>query len=139
GNIQGFARKRQVAINPLAQLPFKTLFHELGHVILHTDEGDFADDETTPRSLCEVEAESVALLCCESLGLEGADYARGYIQHWLSRSSGSNGEAIPEKSAQKISPPPNQIIRPGPPEIHPVRNYHPLKTDRAGPSAIPLS
>jgi hypothetical protein len=74
GNIQGFARKRQVAINPLAQLPFKTLFHELGHVILHTDEGHFADDETTPRSLCEVEAESVALLCCESLGLEGADY-----------------------------------------------------------------
>jgi hypothetical protein len=32
GNIQGFARKRQVAINPLAQLPFKTLFHELDFV-----------------------------------------------------------------------------------------------------------
>ena len=32
GNVQGFARKRQVAVNPLAQLPFKTLFHELGHL-----------------------------------------------------------------------------------------------------------
>jgi len=32
GNVQGFARKRQVAINPLAQLPFKTLLHELGHL-----------------------------------------------------------------------------------------------------------
>lgn len=32
GNVQGFARKRQVAINPLAQLPYKTLFHELGHL-----------------------------------------------------------------------------------------------------------
>ena len=120
GNIQGFARKRQVAINPLAQLPFKTFFHELGHVILHTDEGDFADDETTPRSLCEVEAESVALLCCESLGLEGADYARGYIQHWLSRGSASNTEAIPEKSAQKIFRAADQIIRAGRSEIDPV-------------------
>ena len=34
GNVQGFARQRQVAINPLAQLPYKTLFHELAHVIL---------------------------------------------------------------------------------------------------------
>jgi len=32
GNVQGFARKRQVAINPVAQLPYKTLFHELGHL-----------------------------------------------------------------------------------------------------------
>ena len=30
GNVQGFARSRQIAINPLAQLPSKTLFHELG-------------------------------------------------------------------------------------------------------------
>ena len=32
----------------------------------------------------------MALLCCESLGLEGAEYARGYIQNWLLRGSGSN-------------------------------------------------
>jgi hypothetical protein len=55
----------------------------------------------------------VALLCCESLGLEGADYARGYIQHWLSRGSASNAEAIPEKSAQKIFRAADQIIRAG--------------------------
>jgi antirestriction protein ArdC len=121
GNVQGFARKRQVAINPLAQLPYKTLFHELGHIILgHTAEADFADDETTPRSLCEVEAEAVALLCCESLGLEGADYCRGYIQNWISRGSGSNAEAIPEKSVQKIFRAADQIIRAGRSENHPV-------------------
>lgn len=40
GNCQGFARHNQVAINPLAQLPHKTLFHEMAHVILHTSEGD---------------------------------------------------------------------------------------------------
>jgi hypothetical protein len=95
GNIQGFAKQRQIAINPLAQLPFKTRFHELGHVILgHSTEIDFADSETTPRSLREVEAESVALLCCESLGLEGAEYCRGYVQNWLSRGSGSDSETI---------------------------------------------
>ena len=60
------------------------------------------------------------LLCCESVGLEGADYARGYIQHWLSRGSASNAEAIPEKSAQKIFRAADQIIRAGRTEIHPV-------------------
>lgn len=116
GNCQGFARKRQIAINPIAQLPFKTLFHEAAHVILgHTAEGDFADTETTPRSLREVEAEAVALLCCESLGLEGADYCRGYIQNWLYQGGGFNADAIPEKSAQKILRAADQIRRAGRP------------------------
>lgn len=114
GNCQGFARQRQIAINPVAQLPYKTLFHELAHVILgHTTEADFADTETTPRNLREVEAEAVALLCCESLGLEGADYCRGYIQNWLYQGVGFNADAIPEKSAQKIFRSADQIIRAG--------------------------
>jgi hypothetical protein len=114
GNCQGFARKRQIAINPVAQLPFKTLFHETAHVILgHTAEGDFADTETTPRSLREVEAEAVALLCCESLGLEGAEYCRGYIQNWLCQGIEHHDDAIPEKNAQKILHAADQILRAG--------------------------
>jgi len=121
GDIQGFAKQRQIAINPLAQLPFKTLLHELGHVILgHSTETDFANGETTPRSLREVEAESVALLCCESLGLDGAEFCRGYIQNWVRRGGGLNAEAIPEKSAQKIFRAADQIIRAGRAEIDPV-------------------
>jgi Zn-dependent peptidase ImmA (M78 family) len=78
GNCQGYAKKRQIAINPVAQLPHKTLFHETAHVILgHTSEADFTDTERTPKNLREVEAEAVALLCCEALNLEGADYCRG--------------------------------------------------------------
>ena len=88
----------------------------LGHAI----KAEFADDETTPRSLREVEAESVALLCCESLGLEGAAFCRGYIQDWINRGSGLNPEAIPEKSAQKIFRAADQIIRAGRAEIDPV-------------------
>jgi hypothetical protein len=114
GNCQGFARKRQIAINPVAQLPYKTLFHEAAHVTLgHTLEADFADAEMTPRNLREVEAEAVALLCCESLGLEGADYCRGYIQNWLYRGTGFEADAIPEKSAQKILHCADQILRSG--------------------------
>jgi len=84
GNTQGYATARKVAINPLAVMPHKTLFHELAHVVLgHTAEGNLNDgSERTPRSLREVEAESVALLCCESLGLPGAEFSRGYIQSW---------------------------------------------------------
>jgi hypothetical protein len=108
GNCQGFAQKRQIAINPVAQLPHKTFFHEVAHVMLgHTEESDFADNEQTPRNLREVEAESVALLCCESLQLEGAVYCRGYIQGWL------RGDVIPEKSAQKILRTADQILRAG--------------------------
>lgn len=111
GNCQGYARKRQIAINPVAQLPIKTMFHETAHVLLgHTTEADFNDSELTPRSLREVEAEAVSLLCCEALGLEGAEFCRGYIQHWL----GQEGESsIPEKSAQKILKVADQILRAG--------------------------
>jgi hypothetical protein len=124
GNCQGFARKRQIAINPVAQLPYKTLFHELAHVILgHTTEADFADTETTPRNLREVEAEAVALLCCESLALEGADYCRGYIQNWLYQGVGFNADAIPEKSAQKIFRAADQIIRAGRPTRERATEY----------------
>jgi hypothetical protein len=111
GNCQGYARKRQIAINPIAQLPHKTFFHESGHVLLgHTAEADFNDDEHTPRSLREVEGEAVALLCCEALKLEGPEYRRGYIQHWIGRGGNS---AIPERSAQKIFKTADQILKAG--------------------------
>src|SRR5881394_2642132 len=39
GNCQGYERKREIAINPVAQLPNKTLLHETAHVVLgHTSE-----------------------------------------------------------------------------------------------------
>ncbi|MFY9620283.1 MAG: ArdC family protein [Pyrinomonadaceae bacterium] len=114
GNCQGFARKRSIAINPVAQLPHKTLFHEMAHVTIgHTLESDFADTEKTPRNLREVEAEAVALLCCEALSLEGADYCRGYLQNWLYQGVGYDANAIPEKTAQKIFRAADRIIRAG--------------------------
>ena len=65
------------------------------------------DSETLPRSLKEVEAESVALLCLESLGMDGAEYCRGYIQNWLA------GATIPERSAQRIFVAADRILKAG--------------------------
>jgi hypothetical protein len=111
GNCQGYASKRSIAINPVAQLPHKTLFHEIAHVILgHTSEAEFSDTDRTPKSLREVEAEAVALLCCEALNLEGSEFCRGYIQEWLRQ--GGEG-VIPEKSAQKILRAADQVLKAG--------------------------
>jgi hypothetical protein len=109
GNCQGYAHSRSVAVSPLAPLPHKTLFHEVAHIVLgHTKERGWMDDhDRTPVNLREVEAESVALICCESLGLEGAVQCRGYIQHWLGKDS------IPDRSAQRIFKAADTILRGG--------------------------
>ena len=107
GNCQGYAKGQQIAVNPVAQMPAKTTFHELAHIELgHTTEA-VHDSESLPRNLKEVEAESVALLCLESLGMDGAEYCRGYIQNWLS------GAEIPERSAQRIFSAADKILKAG--------------------------
>ena len=53
----------------------KTLAHELGHALLH---GDCVID----RALAELEAESVAFIVCEAVGIDAGDYSFGYITTW---------------------------------------------------------
>lgn len=113
GNCQGYARQRTIAVSPLAELPHKTRFHELAHVVLgHTSEAEagLTDSEMTPRSLREVEAEAVALVCLEALGLPGAEHCRGYIQVWNQR---RGAEPIPERSAQRIFKAADHILKAG--------------------------
>ena len=109
GNIQGFARHREIAVSPLAALPNKTAFHEIAHVVLgHTTSEKLVDGEHTPRHLREVEAESVALICCETLGLDGAEFCRGYIQHWL-----KTEKEIPNHNAARIFAAATSILKAG--------------------------
>ena len=112
GNAQGYALDRQVAVSPIAGLPHKTLFHELGHVVLgHCEElHRMDDDEHTPFSLREVEAECVALICCQSLNLTGSESCRGYIQHWL------GGKTFPDRCAQRILKAADLILKAGQPQ-----------------------
>jgi hypothetical protein len=111
GNIQGFARAREIAVSPLAALPHKTTFHELAHIVLgHTATEKLVDSEQTPVHIREVEAESVALICCEALGLDGAEFCRGYIQHWL-----KTEKEIPNHSASRIFAAATSILKAGVP------------------------
>lgn len=109
GNCQGYATPaRTIAVSPIAALPWKTTFHELAHLLLgHIEQDPLSDFEVPAKSIREVEAESVALLCCDALGLEGANCCRGYIQSWLA------GEGISEGSAQKIMKVASAILKAG--------------------------
>jgi antirestriction protein ArdC len=110
GNVQGYAKQRTVAINPLAEQPESTLFHELAHIVLgHTTEGSVNSDsaDRTPRDVRELEAEATAMICCEAVGLPGAAESRGYIQTWF------KGNQVPEKSAQRIFHGADAILKAG--------------------------
>lgn len=86
GNVQGFSREREVAINPVAVNPAKTLMHELGHVVLGHTVATSLGEYATHRGLMEFGAEATAYLTMnelEQLNEESASASRGYIQHWL--------------------------------------------------------
>jgi hypothetical protein len=112
GNCQGYASGRTFAVSPVAYLPHRTCLHEIAHIVLgHTQElqGLTDGDEQTPRDVREVEAEAVSLICCQSLGLPGEAFSRGYLQHWLGKQS------IEERSAQRVFKAANEILRAGRP------------------------
>lgn len=108
GNCQGYAKEGIIAINPVAQYPHKTRFHEIAHNVLgHCSEGTLSDDDRTPKDIKEVEAESVAYILCQVLGLSGAEDSRGYVQHWLLN------QEISDKSAAKIFSTADKILKAG--------------------------
>ncbi len=108
GNVQGYAtHDKKIAINPLAQLPEKTMFHELAHIVLGHTDVSFHDTGAISKDIKELEAEATAMLCLASLGLPGIEYCRGYIQNWY------KGETIPEKSAKAIIQAANTILKAG--------------------------
>ena len=95
----------------------------MAHVVLgHTTSEKLVDSEQTARHIREVEAEAVALICCETLGLEGADFCRGYIRHFL-----KTEKEIPNQSAALnfYRGPPLRTSRIAPCDLRslPVLNY----------------
>jgi len=55
----------------------KTLCHELAHVCLHDSSRIVVD-----RDLAEIEAESVAFIVCNALGIDSASYTLPYVARW---------------------------------------------------------
>ena len=89
------------------------------------------DHDRTPRSLREVEAECVALICCESLGLAGTPESRGYIQHWL------GSQVIPDRSAQRIFKAADTILKAGRPPMEPPAETQPVASQTGGRGSDP--
>ena len=57
----------------------KTQIHELGHVLMHAD---VAREPGMARDRIEVEAESVAYVVCDILGVDAGDYSIPYVANW---------------------------------------------------------
>ena len=57
---------------------FSTLAHEVAHEKLHRTERRAA----TTRTIRETEAEAVAFVVCQAVGLDGAEASTSYIQLW---------------------------------------------------------
>jgi antirestriction protein ArdC len=112
GNVQGFARGRSLAINPVCVDPHMTRFHEMAHVLLgHTPQGvEMTDGVTIAKEQKELEAECVAYLCGAALNVGNLGESRAYIQGWWGR-----GNPVPEASAQKIIKTVDQILKAGAP------------------------
>ncbi len=69
---------RQVLVHDLEPpQALKTLFHEWGHIELDNEHRTGLD-----RSVKEVEAESVAYLLAQTVGLDSGDYSLPYIAAW---------------------------------------------------------
>lgn len=112
GNTQGYASGREVAVNPVAVYPTRTLMHELGHVVLgHTVPARLPEYLThTGRSTMEFQAEATSYLTMnelEQLDEASAYHSRGYIQHWL-------GEQRPSDAAiRQVFSATDKILRAG--------------------------
>ncbi|MHB1527092.1 MAG: ArdC-like ssDNA-binding domain-containing protein [Candidatus Dormibacteria bacterium] len=82
----------------------KTLTHELAHMLLH------GDDFQGSRALAELEAESVAYVACQDLGIDSSCYSFGYVTSW----AGGGVEAVQSiaLSGARITAAAGQILEP---------------------------
>jgi hypothetical protein len=110
GNLQGYSRGRDIAINPVAVNPTKTRFHEIGHVVLgHTAPGALAEYQQH-RGIFEFQAEATAYLTMKELDRldeETATRSRGYVQTWL------QGERPPDKAIREVFTATDTILKAG--------------------------
>jgi hypothetical protein len=110
GNIQGYSRGVEFAISPLAVNHTKTVFHQLGHIILGHTLPHSLDEYAAHRGMMEFQAEVTAYLVMNELELmdeDTASHSRGYIAHWL------KGEQPPNKAIQQVFRAADAILKTG--------------------------
>ncbi|MEG2380108.1 MAG: LPD25 domain-containing protein [Oscillospiraceae bacterium] len=60
----------------------KTAVHEMAHSILHNSSMKRSPEGNKSRETRELEAESIAYLVCQQLGIDTSDYSFGYLAGW---------------------------------------------------------
>ena len=109
GNANGYfsAQENRIVLRSgMSQMQtIKTLIHELAHARLH-DRRAIPKGEQKDRRQKEVEAESVAYVVCQHLGLDTGEYSFGYVAGW------SKGKELMELKASlaTIQSAANEII-----------------------------
>jgi hypothetical protein len=110
GNLQGYSHGKEIALSPIAANPLKTIIHEAGHVALgHTLPHSY-EDYQTHRAIKEYQAEGVAYVVLNLLGImdaETARYSRGYIRHYLRE------EHPPEQATRQVPTVADRILKAG--------------------------
>ena len=80
----------------------KTLVHETAHSLLHCKG---SEHEKADRETAELQAESVAYIVCNYLGVDTSDYSFGYVARWSKGKSSKHLErnlTIIGKAAEQI-------------------------------------
>lgn len=85
-NLNGWCdyRLKEIVVHedrPKAQR-IKTLIHEIGHMFAHDSE--MIGNPQDPRALRETEAESIAYVVGQFLGMDTSNYSIGYVTGWSS-------------------------------------------------------
>lgn len=113
GNVQGYSRAREYAINPAAVNSTRTTFHEIAHIVLgHTSDAGIAE-YLRHRGEFEFQAEAVAYLVLNELGITDEatqSHSRAYIQEWLA------GQTPSDKLLREVFTATDKILRAGAPQ-----------------------
>jgi len=110
GNLQGYSRGVEIAVSPIAANPFKTWIHEAGHIALGHTLAHTYEHYHTDRNVMEFQAEAVAYIVLNLLGVmdeETARYSRGYVRHYL------HNEKPPEQAVRQVLTVADRILRAG--------------------------
>jgi hypothetical protein len=110
GNLQGWSHGTEFAINPIAVNRLKTIYHELGHILLGHTLPHRYEEYQAHRGVMEFQAEATAYLVMNELELmddESASHSRGYIKHWLGE------EQPPEQAIRQVFTAADRILRAG--------------------------
>jgi hypothetical protein len=111
GNVQGYSFDRNVTVSPVAVYPFKTLIHEVGHVVLGHTTPDQRAEYQEHRGVKEFAAESTAYLTLNEIGATDNQWnpssSRAYIQTWL------QGQRPPDQEIKAVFKATDAILKAG--------------------------